>query len=84
MPVLEEFDDPHCQRLYERAEQAATNAGIDIISVVDGFVGTPYTDFVKEGQRWDMCHPNSAGHQRIAEGLAAGLTPVLQSLSEKL
>lgn len=79
LPVLEDFDDPLCVRLYEKVASVARQSGLPSIRVADAFRGEPFTRFVKPGNRWDVCHPNPDGHDRIARALAAAVRPLLPS-----
>ncbi len=73
LPVLERFDDPVCVRLYDQVLAAAKQAGLPTLRVPDAFLGSRWEDFMKPGQRWDLSHPNAAGHRRIGDSLAAGV-----------
>lgn len=73
LPVLEDFADPRCQRIYDRVARAARESGHETVRVVDAFRGEPFTRYTKPGQRMDLCHPNPAGHQRIADALNASV-----------
>ena len=77
LPVLERFDDPVCARLYDQVIDTAKQIGFPTVRVADAFVGAPWEDFMKPGQRWDLCHPNAAGHLRIATAVSTGLLPLL-------
>ncbi len=82
LPVLERFDDPLCLRLYDRADRAARESGLPSMRVVDAFRGEPFTRYVKPGQRMDLCHPNAAGHRRIADALNAAIRREIGQNSE--
>lgn len=69
LPVLEDFADPLCQRIYDQVARTARESGHESVRVVDAFRGEPFTRYAKPGQRMDLCHPNAAGHRRIADAL---------------
>ncbi len=69
LPVLERFDDPLCNRLYDRVDRAARASGLPSIRVVDAFRGEPFARYAKPNERMDLCHPNASGHARIAGAL---------------
>ncbi len=77
LPALERFDDPVCAKLYDQVLETAQQIGFPTVRVVDAFVGSPWEDFMKPGQRWDLCHPNAAGHLRIATAVSTGLLPLI-------
>lgn len=77
LPALERFDDPVCTQLYDQVIETAKQIGFPTVRVVDAFVGSPWEDFMKPGQRWDLCHPNAAGHLRIATAVSTGLLPLI-------
>ncbi len=69
LPVLEDFEDPTCNRLYDHVLRAARESGHDAFRVVDAFDGEDYLDYVKPEERMDLCHPNAEGHARIASAI---------------
>lgn len=71
LPVVEEFDDPACVEIYDQVMETAAEAGLEGIRVPDVFVGRPAADFRKIEAPGDLAHPNVAGHQLVAETLAA-------------
>lgn len=73
LPILEDFEDPLCNRIYDQVARVAREAGHEAIRVVDAFEGEDFQQFAKPGERLDLCHPNAAGHQRIADALAVAL-----------
>lgn len=73
LPVLEDFEDPVCDGLYDLVATTARESGHESIEVVDAFRGEDFLDFAKPGQRDDVCHPNEAGHERIAGALEAAV-----------
>jgi len=78
LPVLERFDDPVCAHIYDQVVGAAKQVGFPTVRVADAFVGAPWEDFMKPGQRWDLCHPNAAGHRRIADALSVAVLRVIR------
>lgn len=81
LPVLERFDDPLCNRLYDRVDRTARAAGLPSMRVVDAFRGEAFDRYAKPGERMDLCHPNAAGHARIAAALDGA---VRRALAEPL
>ncbi len=73
LPVVEEFDDPVCGRIYDQVVATARDAGLPALRVPDAFRGARAEDFAKPDGRWDVCHPNAAGHAKIAAAIAAGV-----------
>lgn len=78
LPILEEFDDPLCNSIYDRVARTARESGHDAIEVVDAFEGEDFHDFTKPDGRMDLCHPNVAGHQRIADALEGSIRSALR------
>jgi hypothetical protein len=70
LPVVEEFDDPICARIYDQVVRVAKESGLPTLRVADAFKGEKAARFSKPDGRWDVCHPNPDGHERIAEALA--------------
>ena len=77
LPVLEDFDDRVCGSIYDRALAAARDAGLPAIRVVDEFRGEPVAKYIKPHKRWDVCHPNAAGHEKIADAIARALRQII-------
>jgi len=73
LPVLENFTDPLCNRIYDRVASTARESGLESIRVVDAFRGEPFERYAKPNARMDFAHPNVAGHQRIAGVLNVAL-----------
>ena len=69
MPVMEEFDDPHCGRLYDQVIQTGKEVGLPTLNVVDDFRGLPLERFRKEAIN-EATHPRQEGHDLIAQALA--------------
>lgn len=78
LPVVEEFDDPICAGIYDRVMAAARDAGLAALRVADDFRGQPAARFMKPHGRWDVCHPNADGHQRIADSIATGVRSLVR------
>jgi hypothetical protein len=77
LPVVEEFDDPVCSRLYDKVVATARGAGIEAVRVADAFKGEPAIRFAKPGERYDVAHPNVEGHHRIGDTIAAAVRRML-------
>ncbi|MGH7435036.1 MAG: hypothetical protein ACRENE_05115 [Polyangiaceae bacterium] len=77
LPVVEEFDDPVCTRIYDKVAGVSRTVGFDTILVADAFRGEPALKFAKQGQRWDVCHPNVEGHHRIGDAIAGEVRHML-------
>jgi len=77
LPVVEEFDDPICGAIYDRVAATARDSGLPVIRVADDFRGEHAMTFAKPHGRWDVCHPNPAGHDRIAGAIARGVRSLL-------
>jgi hypothetical protein len=77
LPVVEEFDDPICKRLYDKVTGAARAAGHETVRVADAFLGEPAGRFAKPGQRGDVAHPNVEGHSRIGDAIARAARAML-------
>jgi hypothetical protein len=69
LPVLEDFSDPLCNRLYDQVARTARESGHESIRVVEAFRGEAFARYAKPDQHLDVCHPNTAGHRRIADAL---------------
>ena len=76
LPIVEDFANPVCLRLYDKAIAAAKDQGFATTRVVDSFQGEDFHKYLKE-ERFDVTHPNGAGHQRMAEHLAKAAAPLL-------
>ena len=79
LPVVERFDDPVCVGIYSQVAAAAEQSGLPALRLAEGFIGQAPETIAKPDERWDVCHPNAIGHQKIAEGLRIGLLPLLQA-----
>jgi hypothetical protein len=79
LPILERFDDPLCLSIYDKVVKTAQEAGLPAIRVVDAFKGESFTKFAKPDAPGDVCHPNAAGHSRIASALAAEIRQHLRA-----
>ncbi len=66
LPVLEDFADPQCNRIYDQVARTARESGMESIRVVDAFRGERFERYMKTNARMDFAHPNATGHQRIA------------------
>ncbi len=73
LPVVEEFDDPVCARVYDQIVATARGAGLPTVRVPDAFIGTKASTYAKPDGRWDVCHPNAEGHAKIAKAIAAAV-----------
>ena len=70
LPVVEEFDDPVCNRIYDQVVGVAHDVGFASVRVADAFKGEPAARFAKPDERRDVCHPNVEGHHRIGDAIA--------------
>lgn len=77
LPVVESFDDPICSRIYDQVVRVARESGLPAVRVPDAFKGEPFMKYVKPNGRWDICHPNPDGHEKIAGALADAVRPML-------
>ena len=77
LPVVEEFDDPVCRRIYDKVVRVSREVGIETVRVADAFKGEPAIRFAKAGQRYDVAHPNRDGHHRIGDAMAAAVRGML-------
>ena len=77
LPVLEDFRDPLCNRIYDRVDRTARESGLATVRVAEAFRGEPAQRFAKPGERMDLCHPNVEGHRRIAAALDAAVRRAL-------
>jgi len=73
LPIVERFDDPICQDIYTLVARTAEESGLPVIKVFDAFVGHEVTEFRKPDGRFDVAHPNTAGHALIATATAEGV-----------
>lgn len=77
LPVVEEYGDPVCSRLYDKVVGVAHDVGFETVRVADAFQGEPASFFAKPGERGDVCHPNSEGHRRIGDSIATAVRGML-------
>jgi hypothetical protein len=77
LPVVEEYGDPVCSRLYDKVVGVAHDVGFETVRVADAFKGEPASHFAKLGNRGDVCHPNSEGHRRIGDSIAVAVRGML-------
>jgi hypothetical protein len=77
LPVVEEYGDPVCSRLYDKVQGVARDIGFETVRVAEAFKGEPAAFFAKPGERGDVCHPNSEGHRRIGDSLATAVRGML-------
>ncbi len=77
LPIVEDFDDPVCQQMYDQVDQVGRRIGFQTLQVVEAFRGQPPDAFRKASDPWDVTHPNAAGHLRIAAALADRIQPLL-------
>ncbi len=70
LPIVEDFSAPGCLAMYDRVLGVAREQGFGTVRVVDEFAGEDYHAFLKPNDRWDVTHPNAAGHARIATAIA--------------
>ncbi|MCB9520937.1 MAG: hypothetical protein H6700_06850 [Myxococcales bacterium] len=73
LPIVEKFDDPLCQNIYAQVARTAEESGLPAIRVVDAFAGHAAAEFMKPRGRFDVAHPNPAGHALIARAIADGV-----------
>lgn len=73
LPVVAEPGDPVCGRLYDKVVGVAREVGFETVRVADAFAGEPAARFAKPGERGDVAHPNSEGHRRIGDAIAAAV-----------
>jgi hypothetical protein len=69
LPLVERFDDPACLAAYDRVGGIARDQGFGFLRVVDAFAGEDYQAYLKS-ERFDVTHPNAAGHARMGTWLA--------------
>ncbi len=79
LPVVERFDDPVCTGIYDQVVGTARQSGLPAIRVADAFRGEPASRYEKPGQRYDICHPNQAGHRRIGDTIATAVRALIAS-----
>ncbi len=77
LPVVEEYGDPVCSRLYDKVLGVARDIGFESVRVADAFKGEPASFFAKPGERGDVAHPNSEGHRRIGDAIATAVRGML-------
>lgn len=77
LPVVEEYGDPVCSRLYDKVVGVAHDVGFATVRAADAFKGEPASHFAKPGERGDVCHPNSEGHRRIGDSIAEAVRGML-------
>lgn len=77
LPIVEEFDDPVCRRLYDQVVDTARASGLETVRVADAFEGEPAIRFAKPDARYDVAHPNVDGHHRIGDAIAAAVRRML-------
>ena len=77
LPVVEEYGDPVCSRLYDKVLGVARDVGFESVRVADAFQGEPASFFAKPGERGDVAHPNSEGHRRIGDAIAVAVRGML-------
>ncbi|MFS8070072.1 MAG: hypothetical protein ACMG6S_27220 [Byssovorax sp.] len=77
LPVVEEYGDPVCSRLYDKVVGVAHDVGFETVRVAEAFKGEPASNFAKPGERGDVCHPNSEGHRRIGDSIAQAVRKML-------
>jgi lysophospholipase L1-like esterase len=73
LPLVTRFDDPICASFYDQVAGVARQLGFDYLSVNDAFQGEAPEDYLKPEDPMDKTHPNSAGHERMANYLAEQL-----------
>ncbi len=79
LPVVEEYGDPVCSRLYDKVLGVARDVGFPSVRVADAFKGEPASFFAKPGERGDVAHPNSEGHRRIGDAIATAVRDLLKA-----
>jgi hypothetical protein len=79
LPVVEEYGDPVCSRLYDKVLGVAHDIGFPTVRVADAFAGEPASFFAKPGERGDVAHPNSEGHRRIGDAIATAVRDLLKA-----
>ncbi len=77
LPIVERFDDPICLGLYDQVQSVARAQGFAVTRVADAFRGEDPRRYAKPNERFDVTHPNAAGHERIAQSLADAVLPLL-------
>ncbi|MEP7122574.1 MAG: hypothetical protein ABJE95_16750 [Byssovorax sp.] len=77
LPVVEEYGDPVCSRLYDKVLGVGRDIGFPTVRVADAFRGEPASFFAKPGERGDVAHPNREGHRRIGDAIAVAVRGVL-------
>jgi hypothetical protein len=84
LPVVEEYGDPVCSRLYDKVLGVAHDVGFESVRVADAFQGEPASFFAKPGERGDVAHPNAEGHRRIGDSLATAVRGMLAAPPKSL
>ena len=79
LPVLAPFDDPGCMSAYDKVVGVAREQGFAAGRVVDAFKGEDYHAYLKPDNRFDVTHPNAAGHEKMAARLADLVMPLADS-----
>lgn len=77
LPIVAPFDDTECLSQYDHIMATARSLGFAATRVVDAFRHEPFERYLKPDNRFDVTHPNAAGHERIASHLADAIAPML-------